>query len=103
MKKLIKIKSRFLFERKMRKKVEDTLVKKNKEIESSKTNLELALWASGESIWEYSVLNGFFKVVGFTRDHRRIERKSSLIDFLKNLHPDDIEIFKFQIDKNLQG
>ena len=44
----------------MRKKVEDTLVKKNKEIESSKTNLELALWASGESIWEYSVLNGFF-------------------------------------------
>ena len=103
MKKLLKIKSRFLFERKMRKKVEDTLFKKNKEIESSKTNLELALWASGESIWEYSVLNGSFKVVGFTRDHRRIERKSSLIDFLKNLHPDDIEIFKFQIDKNLQG
>jgi diguanylate cyclase (GGDEF)-like protein len=92
-------------ERKARKAAEKLLVDKSREVYQAHENtkaardlLEMAIWASGESIWDWRTGNN-------TSYYRFIDNKSKqtseshihLDKFLSNVHADDLSFFKAHI------
>lgn len=71
-----------------------------KQLTIQRQTLELALWASQESIWEWSPPQDLFQVTGFNREREKLAFSGGLGQFLAQIHPDDIHLLKHQIDKH---
>ncbi len=71
-----------------------------KQLTIQRQTLELALWASQESIWEWSPPQDLFQVTGFNREREKLAFSGGLEQFLAQIHPDDIHLLKHQIDKH---
>jgi diguanylate cyclase (GGDEF)-like protein len=71
------------------------LYKQSLDTEESKKLLQMALWASGESIWSWHKDTDSFYFKDFVHDSSDIvDRKVSFDEFVQQVHPNDIENFK---------
>ena len=105
------LKKALLREREARKESERILLHKSRSLYESKEQLkksqyrlELALWASGESIWEWQVDSNDFVVRRFNKSlDSAIDYVTPLDEFFKSIHPEDFENYRLQWRLHLDG
>lgn len=94
-----RLQRRLLREKKARAEAEDILSVKSQELyekgletEETKRLLEMALWASGESIWSWEKNSDSFHFRQYGENATQVEeRVVSYDDFAKTVHPDDLD------------
>lgn len=105
------LKKALLRERNARKESEQILLEKSRSLYESQVavkqaqrKLELALWASNESIWEWHVESGNFVVRRFNRfSDSTVDFTYTLDEFFATIHPDDFENYRLQWRLHLDG
>lgn len=105
------LKKALLRERDARKESERILLDKSRSLYESKEQLkksqyrlELALWASDESIWEWQVESNNFVIRRFNKElDSAIDVVQPLDEFFKSIHPDDFENYRLQWRLHLDG
>jgi diguanylate cyclase (GGDEF)-like protein/PAS domain S-box-containing protein len=98
-KQIERLQRRLAREKKARAEAEDILSAKSQELyeksvetEESKRLLEMALWASGESIWSWQKSNDSFHFRQYENHATQVEESVvSYDDFAKSVHPDDLD------------
>ena len=98
-KQIERLQRRLLREKTARAEAEDILSAKSQELyeksvetEEAKRLLEMALWASGESIWSWQKSNDSFHFRQYKNHATKIEeRVVSYDDFAESVHPDDLD------------
>jgi len=98
-------------ERVAREQAEVQLIDKTHELESvaeryqqSQKKLELALWASQESFWDWQANTDLMEIRSFSLDSESVSIWSGTpIDLMENIHQDDIDNLQFQWSMALHG
>lgn len=67
-------------------------------LEKQRQTLELALWASQEAVWEWSLETDTFCLTWFKRDRDKEHYSGKHTEYLSNVHPEDIPVLQQQLD-----
>lgn len=110
-KQLDRLQKRLAREKAARLAAEDILSEKSAELyaqsadtEESKKLLQMALWASGESIWSWQKNTDTFYFKEFVYESMEpVEREVPFIEFVDNIHPDDIKNFQLNWSLHQMG
>lgn len=63
-------------------------------LEKQRQTLELALWASQEAVWEWSLETDTFCLTWFKRDRDKEHYSGKHTEYLSNVHPEDIPVLQ---------
>ena len=80
-------------------------IKTRKEVEQSQQRLNLALWGSGDTLWDWDLINGEIKRENLPAHSRFSEAASGLdVNSLKEfVHPDDYNLLNDALNTHIEG
>lgn len=80
-------------------------IKTRKEVEQSQQRLNLALWGSGDTLWDWDLINGEIKRENLPAHSRFSEAASGLdVNSLKEfVHPDDYNLLNNALNTHIEG